>query len=96
MDLSICNHQENSREFAVAVKNRFEDSTDEELIHYLHEQEKKWILRDNKDDIKLIETAKKNFGLGDFYNYEDIINKSKKIIYEITYLNYKFQINRSI
>jgi hypothetical protein len=75
----------------VAVKNRFEKSTEQELIGFLYSFHNKWILNNNKNISVLIENAIKHFNLnGETFTYEDLNNNYKKCLYNIVYLQQSF------
>jgi hypothetical protein len=71
----------------VAVKSRFENSTDHELINYLGNTYNKWVLNNNKNVGVLIENAIKNFDIvPETFTYEELNNNYKKCLYNVVYL----------
>ena len=71
----------------VAVKSRFENSTDHELINYLGNTYNKWVLNNNKNVGVLVENAIKNFDITPHsFTYEELNNNYKKCLYNVVYL----------
>jgi hypothetical protein len=71
----------------VAVKSRFENSTEHELINYLGNTYNKWVISNNKNVGVLIENAIKNFDITPHsFTYEELNNNYKKCLYNVVYL----------
>uniref|UniRef100_A0A6C0I9N9 SF3 helicase domain-containing protein n=1 Tax=viral metagenome TaxID=1070528 RepID=A0A6C0I9N9_9ZZZZ len=76
----------NNYEEIVGIKTRFENSTDHELVEYLHSFNNKWILNNNKDITFFIKRAIENFGLNTNFTYEELNTNYKKCLYNVVYL----------
>jgi len=76
----------NNYEEIVGIKTRFENSTEEELVTYLHSFSNKWILNNNKSITTFINQACNNFGLTENFTYEDLNTNYKKCLYNVVYL----------
>ena len=84
----------NSQEEIIAIKTRFENSTESELFNYLQAFQSKWILSGNKNINKFIEKAFENFGLEpEKFTYDELHEKYKKCIYNIVYLQLEIHKN---
>lgn len=69
------------------IENRFDSSTNQELINYLHIYHKKWVLNNNKSMTLLVQNAFNNLNINESTSTYDEIDKSyKKCLYDIVYL----------
>jgi len=77
----------NNYEEIVGIKTRFENSSETELIAYLHSFYNKWILSNNKSITTIIKKSCENFGIQeDSYSYDELNINYKKCLYNIVYL----------
>jgi hypothetical protein len=76
----------NNYEEIVGIKTRFENSTEEELISYLHSFSNKWILNNNKCVTNFVNQAVNNFGLTENFTYDELNTNYKKCLYNVVYL----------
>ena len=75
-----------NQEEIVAIKTRFENSTESELFRYLQSFQNKWILSGNKNLPVLINKAIENFELEESYTYSELNINYLKCVYNIVYL----------
>ena len=82
-----------NQEEIVAIKTRFENSTESELFRYLQSFQNKWILSGNKNLPVLINKAIENFELEESYTYSELNINYLKCVYNIVYLQQEIHKN---
>jgi hypothetical protein len=84
----------NSQEELVAIKTRFENSTESELFRYLESFHAKWVLRGNKNIIYLVQKAIDNFNLDpEKFTYTELNTNYLRCVYNVVYLQQELHRN---